>query len=167
MLSNQAMIIQLLQTGKLGKLEIGMQIDDVLDYLGLPEGVETMDDLRSRSPELWEMAHEEEKTILGAMKHGALVTMFKDKKLKVFMILICGDYDPMPQSLGDGWLDDFRQMSHQTFNEFVIEHELDHLRYHRHRMPNAWVSKTLLLEVHLFFGMSPRIKTIQSGSPFA
>lgn len=29
-------------------------IDDALDYLGLPDGVETVDTLRSCPPELWE-----------------------------------------------------------------------------------------------------------------
>ena len=166
MLNNKAMIIQLLQTGQIGKLEIGMLIDDVLDYLGLPDGVDTIDDLRSRSPELWEMAHEE-KTTLSAMKHGALVTMFKDKKLKTFMILIRGDFGTMPKPLGDGWVDDIRQMSHQMFKAFLVEHELDHLRYQHHRMPNAWESKSPPLQVHLYFGPPPHIKSIQSGSIFA
>ncbi len=167
MRSKNAVIIQLLQTGQIGKLEIGMSIDDVLDYLELPDGVDTMDDLRSRSPELWQMAHQEEQMAFGAMKHGALVTMFKDKKLKTFSVLIRGDFGTMPQSLGDGWLDDFRQMSHQTFKSFLNEHNLTHLRYYQHRMPNTWVSENPILEVHLYFGSLPRIKSIQSGSIFA
>lgn len=161
------MILQLLQTGRLGKLEIGMPIDDALAYLGIPDGFETLEDFRKLSPQLWEMSRQDERLTLGGMKHGSLITMFKDKKLKTFSVLVNGDFGEIPHSLGDGWLDDFRQMSHQMFQAFVIEHELDHLRYARHRMPHAWVSESPLLEVHLFFGTPPRIKSIQSGSPFS
>ncbi len=160
-------LIQLLHTGKLYALEIGMGIDDVLDYLGLPYGIESLSDLRNNMPELWEVKVPEGNSFPSIL-HGCVFSSFKEARLKRFAILVNNVPEHvLPQPLDGGWREYLKTMTHNSFKAFLSGHDLGHIRYNRIRLPHAWVSENPPIEISLDFSSSSTyIKAIFSGDLF-
>ena len=164
--ADEGSLLQLLKTGSLGKLEPGMSVDDVLDFVGIPQRYPSLNELHAQQPELWQEAASNDKVFHG-LDYGCLFPMFHGGKLQFFIVGI--ERFPerqLPAPLSNDWLADLSQMTSDEFRAFVQEQNLPNLRFNNVRLPPAWVSTDPVLEVHLEFSTPSRIKRIQSGSPW-
>ena len=166
-------LVNFLRTGKLGKLELGMTVDDVLDYLGLPINIQSIDELRDQQPQLWQ-TETTQPNVFPSLYYGCLAPMFQRTRLKQ-LILIPQQYPiyslPKPFHDNDEWMKFINQhlTTHDALRAFLNNRNLTHIRHNKVRLPSAWLSDDPYLEINIDFSISTSgyIKAIRSGDLFA
>ncbi len=171
-LSDLEPLVTFLRTGKLGKLELGMTVDEVLDYFGLPINIQSIEELRDQKPQLWQI-ETDQPNVFPSLYYGSLGSIFQRTQLRQFMLLP-QQYPryPLPKPFqNDQWMNFINQhlITRDALRGFLNDHNLTHIRHNKVRLPSAWVSDDPYLEINIDFSTttSGYIKAIRSGDLFA